>query len=107
MPSSDAPTPAKPAKKKLQRKPRPSALEPKFTINLNCTLDRRNAINAAAAALGLTTTAYLLYCEEQSIHGLAQHLTNYIETVSKMNLETIDARLSKIEEMLKTISSPC
>jgi uncharacterized protein (DUF1778 family) len=101
----DAMAPIKPSKKKFLRKAKPAALEPTAKINLNCTLERRDLINAAAASLGLTTTAYLLYCEEQSVHKLAQHLTNYIETVSKMNMEVIDSRLKKIEEFLKTMSS--
>ncbi len=96
----------KPTKKKLQRKARPSALEPTFKINLNCTLERRDAINAAAAALGLTTTAYLLYCEEKAIHQLVQRFTDYLETRARMDAEAFDARLKKIEEFLKLMSSP-
>lgn len=100
-----APT-RKKAAQKPQRKAKPAALEPTYKINLNCTLERRDAINAAAAALGLTTTAYLLYCEEQSVHKLVRHFSDYIETVTKMNIEAFDERLKKIEQLLKTISSP-
>jgi hypothetical protein len=86
---------------KAQRQAKPEALTPCAKINLNCTLARRDAINAAAESLGLTTTAYLLLCEEQAVHQLAKYFTAYIETKDTMAAEKVNARLDRLEEIIK------
>jgi hypothetical protein len=104
-PDADTPKLAKPKSArradKAQRAAKPKGLAPDAKINLNCTLARRDAINAAAESLGLTTTAYLLYCEEKAVHQLVKHFTVYIETRDQMAVDKLTERLDRIEEFLK------
>jgi len=84
---------------------KPKALAPDAKINLNCTLARRDAINAAAESLGLTTTAYLLLCEESAVHQLVKHLAIYVETRAQMAEDKFSERLDKLAEILMRLEA--
>lgn len=92
--------------RKSRRPEKPAALKPEAVINVGCTLKRRDAIKAAAESLGLSMTAYLLYCEEQSVHELVKYLIAYIETRSQIGQEEVQARMAQLEELVKQGLSP-
>jgi hypothetical protein len=104
-PAVDSPMAADPVPKKPtakgKRKTMPKADAPVYKINLNCTLAQRDSINATADSLGMTTTAYLLGCENIAVHQLVKYFTAYIDTRDLMTKEKSDARLLRIEELLK------
>lgn len=97
--------------KRLQKRKRaekPVAFKPTAKINLNCTLNKREEVNAAAEALGLTTTAYLLYCEEKAVHELVKVFTTYIEARQLMFEQQLSSILERIERAIRnrTLNPP-
>jgi hypothetical protein len=93
-------TPAK-RLRKSKRLEKPADLKPDAKLNLNCSLERRDAIHKAAEDLGMTATEYLLRCEDNKLHLLVGHFTTYIETLVQMHRDEFEARMVRLEEMIK------
>jgi hypothetical protein len=89
--------------KRLRKSKRPEKradLKPDAKLNLNCTLERRDAIHKTAEALGMTATEYLLRCEQNALHQLVERFTTYIETLVQMHRDEFEARMVRLEEMI-------
>ncbi len=93
-------------RRKSPRREKPAAFKPEAKLNLNCTLERRDAIHATAEALGLTATEYMLLCEEKMAHQLVKHFAAYIESLVQMTREELQARMARLEELVKQRPSP-
>lgn len=109
VPPLDSPTPtpapqAKQRKPKVQAAKKPEGLKEIAAINIRCSLVRYDGMMTKAKSLGLTLTAYMLFCEEAAANKLVGQLIRYLETLATMRNEPLEKRLQGIEALLETLT---